>query len=89
MPSVNDEVGELIGRLTAAMVNYPELEPRISKTVENLQSLLISPERSMQYAIDDLQTLFFQLHRVFERFPELRKEIKPIIELIEHLLGPQ
>ena len=87
--SVNDEVGELIGRLTAAMVNYPELEPRISKTVENLQSLLISPERSMQYTVDDLQTLFFQLHRVFERFPELRKEIRPIIELIEHLLGPQ
>lgn len=87
--SVNDEVGELIGRLTAAMVNYPELEPRISKTVENLQSLLISPERAMQYTVDDLQTLFFQLHRVFERFPELRKEIRPIIELIEHLLGPQ
>jgi hypothetical protein len=86
--SVNDEVSELIGRLTAAMVNYPELEPRLSKTVENLQGLLVSPERGMQYAIDDLQTLFFQLHRVFERFPELRKEIKPIIELIEHLIGP-
>ena len=87
--SVNDEVGELIGRLTAAMVNYPELEPRLKTTVENLQSLLISPDRAMQYTVDDLQTLFFQLHRVFERFPELRKEIKPIIELIEHLLGPQ
>lgn len=86
--SVNDEVGELIGRLTAAMVNYPELEPRFRKTVENLQSLLLNGQ-GMQYAIDDLQTLFFQLHRVFERFPELRKEIKPIIELIEHLLGPQ
>jgi hypothetical protein len=89
MSSVNDEVSELIGRLTALMVNYPEVEPRISKTVETLQSLLINPERGMQFAIDDLQTLFFQLHRTFERFPELRKDIKPIVELIEHLLGPQ
>ncbi len=86
--SVNDEVNELIGRLTALMVNYPEVEPRVGKTVEALQNLLLLG-RGMQYAIDDLQTLFFQLHRVYERFPELRKDIKPIIELIERLLGPQ
>lgn len=86
--SVNDEVNELIGRLTALMVNYPEVEPRLRKSVETLQSLIVKPHRVMRYAIDDLQTLFFQLHHVFEKFPELRKEIKPIIELIEHLLEP-
>ena len=85
---VAEEVKEVVGRMTAMMVNYPELQPRFDKTIEFLNRLLIDPQPGlMQYVINDLQTLWAQLHRVYEKFPELRKELRPIIDRLEGLLA--
>lgn len=85
---VTEEVNNVVGRLTALMVNYPEMDKRLRTSVELLQQVLIDPNPGlMQYVINDLQTLWAQLHRVYEKFPDLRKELTPVIDQIEGLLS--
>ena len=39
-----EEIEELRGRLSALMVNYPDVEPRVGKTVELLDVLITRPQ---------------------------------------------
>ena len=83
-----EEIEELRGRLSALMVNYPDVEPRVGKTVELLDVLITRPQHPglMQFAINDLLTLRVQMTAVYERFPEIRRPVQPIMELLNRLL---
>lgn len=90
MTTEAEEVEELRGRLASLMVNFPDVEPRVRKTVELLSVLITHPQHPglMQFVVNDLLTLQVQIAAVYEKFPELRKSIQPIIELLNRLLQP-
>ena len=94
MTTEAEEVEELRGRLTALYVCYPDVEGRVKPVTENLQQLLESqkfPEKYtpglMNFIVNDLSTLNIQLAACYEKFPELRKDVKPILELLGKLLS--
>lgn len=91
--TTEEEVEELLGRLTAFYVCYPDVENRIRPVTENLQRLLDSVKGKtkpglLNYVVTDLTTLSAQLMLCYEKFPELRKQLTPILHLLEKLLGP-
>lgn len=88
---ISEEVYELKGRLTAFMVNFPEVEGRTRNIVTLLNDLQKNPSHPglMLFVTNELLTYWAQLHRVFERFPELRKELTPILGLLEGLLSTE
>lgn len=94
MTTEAEEVEELRGRLTAFMVNYPDVENRVHKTVTLLSELLEAVKTGrncvglMQAVVEDLETLRVQIAYVYEKFPELRKTLTPIMELLGKLLEP-
>lgn len=94
MTTEAEEVEELRGRLTALYVCYPDVEGRVKPVTEHLQALLDSikvPQLYkpglMNFIVHDLSTLNIQLAACYEKFPELRKDIKPILELLGKLLS--
>ena len=91
---IASEVEELRGRLTALYVCCPDVEGRLKPVTEHLQILLDSvkvPETYrpglMKFVVNDLCTLNVQLAAVYEQYPQLRKELRPILELMGKLLS--
>jgi hypothetical protein len=94
MTTEAEEAEELRGRLTALYVCYPDVEVRVKPVTEHLQLLLDSqkfPDKYtpglMQFIVNDLSTLNVQLAACYEKFPELRKDLRPILELLGKLLS--
>jgi len=86
--AVIDEVEELRGRLVALNINYPDMNVRLDDTIDILDRLINTPKPGMmQYVISDLTNLKQYLLELYT-LEQLRRELKPVIDLIEGLLSP-
>lgn len=87
---VYDEVDELIGRLWAIRVNWPDTEVRVKHSIFNLKELLSEPtQERMVHIVDDLQDLRVYLQDILKMDEkELSRDFRPTLELVDRLLGP-
>jgi len=91
LSQIVSECEELIGRLSAIRVNFPDTEVRVKHTIFNLKKVLEKPPTAQQVAvmIDDLQDLRAYLVDILKMDPEyLRSHFVPCVEVIDLLLGP-
>lgn len=87
--AIYDELEELTGRLVALSVNYQGIGDALQESIELYQHTLKAPNpQIIQLVTQDLLDLQIFLHKVYEKFDDLRKELKPILELIKGLLEP-
>jgi len=87
---IYDELEELTGRLTALKINYPDFEVRLNDSVDMYQKVLsgtINPQ-ILAWIGSDMAELHNYLKDCYDNVPEVRKELKPILSLLQGLTEP-
>ena len=88
--AIYDELEELVGRLTALKINYPDFSIRVDPSVDLYSKVLggnLTPQL-LHYIGNDMAELLNYLTDVYNNVQEVRNELKPIIRLLQSLTEP-
>lgn len=88
------EVETLRGLLTALLVNFPDLTPRLEPAIAKVDAVLNNPtDQTIAFFIEDMieleiyfRDVYAMLHK--ESDSRLMKSIQNTVELIVKLMGP-
>ena len=91
---VYGEVEALRGMLTALIVNFPDLTPRLEPAIARVDAVLNNPsDKTIHFFIEDMLELdvyfrdvYSMLHK--ESDSHLMNSIRNTVELINRLMGP-
>ena len=91
---VYGEVEGLRGMLTALIVNFPDLAPRLEPAIARVDAVLNNPtDRTIGFFIEDMlelevyfKDIYAMLHK--ESDSHLINSIRNTVELISKLMGP-
>lgn len=81
--------------MTALMVNYPQLTPRLEPAIARMDAVLKNPtQQTVQFAIEDmleLQIYFMDVLSMLNKEADkhLISSIKKTKELVDKLMGPE
>ena len=84
---VYNQIDDLIGSLTATMVNYPDTQIRLEDSIKGLKHVLQSPNETMEATIEDLLELKHYFLSIIKHYPELKESLDKNLILIDWLLG--
>lgn len=87
--SIYDELEELVGRLTALTIKYQDFNVRLNDSIETYKRALSVPNpQLLAWMGADMVSIQEYLKDCYDNVPEIRRDVKPILSLLQGLTEP-